>query len=307
MAAHQTRVRPRRGPAAGRRHGTGGTLRQPALAALVLLAVALQGDAVARQRAERVVSLVPAVTRMLFAIGAGPQVVAVSSYDRDPPEVRRLPRVGALLDPDLERILSLEPDLVVIYGSQHDLRTQLSRAEVPVYTYAHATSGALAHVSATIRELGARTGHTEAAERAASGIERDLARVRDRVAGRPRPRTLVVFGREPGTLRNLYASGGTGFIHELVELAGGENVYGAVKRESVQATSEMLLRAAPDVILELRGDGTAPVDLTAWQAISAVPAVRNGRIAVLMGNDMVVPGPDVARAAERMAEALHPR
>jgi iron complex transport system substrate-binding protein len=273
----------------------------------VLLALVLQDPAVAQKRAERIVSLVPAVTQMLFAIGAGMQVAAVSSYDQDPPEVRMLPRVGALLDPDLERILSLEPDLVVVYGSQHDLRTQLSRAAVPVYTYAHATSGALAHVSTTIRQLGARTGHAEAAERVAAGIEGDLARVRERVAGRPRPRTLVVFGREPGTLRNLYASGGIGFIHELVEVAGGDNVYGEVMRESVQATSEMLLRAAPEVILELRGDGATAVDLTAWQAVSAVPAVRDGRIVVLTGNDMVVPGPNVARAAERMAEALHPR
>ncbi|HEX7087173.1 MAG TPA: ABC transporter substrate-binding protein [Vicinamibacterales bacterium] len=250
-------------------------------------------------------SLVPAVTQMLFAIGAGPQVVAVSSYDQDPPEVRTLPRVGALLDPDLERILSLRPDLVVVYGSQHDLRAQLSRAQVPAYVYAHATSGALAHVTSTIRELGMRTGHQDEAERVASAIERDLARVRERTAGRRRPRTLVVFGREPGTLRNLYASGGLGFIHELLEAAGGENVFGSVRRESVQASSEMLLRAAPEVILELRGDGATPVDLDAWQTVSAIPAVRARRIVVLTGNDMVVPGPAIAIAAQRMADALH--
>ena len=63
----------------------------------------------------RIISLVPAVSEMLFAIGAGPQVVAVSSFDDYPPEVLKLPRVGALLDPDLERILSLRPDLVIVY------------------------------------------------------------------------------------------------------------------------------------------------------------------------------------------------
>ena len=74
-----------------------------------------------RRRAARIISLVPALTEMLFAIGAGPQVVAVSSFDRYPPEVTRCPRVGALLDPDVERMLSLRPDLVAIYGSQTDL------------------------------------------------------------------------------------------------------------------------------------------------------------------------------------------
>ena len=75
---------------------------------------------------------VPAVTEMLFAIGAGPQVVAVSSFDRYPPQVEKLQRVGALIDPDVERILSLRPDMVAIYASQGDLRAQLERAKIPI-------------------------------------------------------------------------------------------------------------------------------------------------------------------------------
>src|SRR5262249_15243040 len=76
------------------------------------------------QQVRRIISLVPAVTEMLFAIGAGPRVVAVSSYDTYPPEVKGLPGVGALLDPNVERILSLKPDLVIVYGSQTDLMKQ---------------------------------------------------------------------------------------------------------------------------------------------------------------------------------------
>ena len=81
----------------------------------------------------RIISLIPAVTEMLFAIGAGPQVVAVSSFDRYPPQVEKLQRVGALIDPDVERILSLRPDMVAIYASQGDLRAQLERAKIPIY------------------------------------------------------------------------------------------------------------------------------------------------------------------------------
>ena len=78
--------------------------------------------------ARRVVSLVPNVTEMLFAVGAGSQVVGVSSYDDFPPETKALPRVGALLDPDTERIFSLRPDLVVVYGSQTEMKAQFTRA-----------------------------------------------------------------------------------------------------------------------------------------------------------------------------------
>src|SRR5262245_24707828 len=85
------------------------------------------------QAPKRIVSLVPNVTEILFAIGAGPQVVAVSNYDVEPPEVRSLPTVGALLDPDTEKIISLRPDLVITYGSKADLQAQLKRASIPFF------------------------------------------------------------------------------------------------------------------------------------------------------------------------------
>ena len=264
--------------------------------------VLLVGAPLAQAPPSRIISLVPAATEMLFAIGAGPRVIAVSSYDHEPPDVERLPRVGALLDPDLERILGLRPDLVVVYGTQHDLQQQMTRAAIPVFAYKH---GGLAEVTSTIRALGARTAATTRANEVASAIERDLAAIRARVGGRPRPRTLLVFGREPGTLRNLYASGGIGFLHDMLEVAGGVNVFAGETRESVQASSETLLAAAPEVIIELHY-ASGPVDLSAWRALPALPAVRANRIVVLTGTDLVTAGPRVAKATERIARALHP-
>jgi len=273
--------------------------------AFVLLLVLAAWLAVVGAQAppQRIVSLVPAATEILFAIGAGPRVVAVSSYDHEPPEVERLPRVGALLDPDLERILGLRPDLAVIYGTQHDLRQQLTRAGVPMVGYTH---GGLADVTAAIRALGERTGTSSTANDVAGRIERDLAATRARVSGRQTPRVLLVFGREPGTLRNLYASGGVGFLHDMLGIAGGSNVFADQKRESVQATAEMLLASAPDVVIELHVDGSSPADLSPWQALPALPAVQKGRIVALTGTDLVTAGPRVATATERLAKAIHP-
>ena len=77
---------------------------------------------------QRIVSVIPAVTEMIFAMGEGGRLVGVSSFDHFPPEVSRLPRVGALLDPDTERILSLRPDLVIVYNTQTELKQRLDRA-----------------------------------------------------------------------------------------------------------------------------------------------------------------------------------
>jgi iron complex transport system substrate-binding protein len=278
--------------------------RRHVLVTGLMLAGVLAGAA-AQAPPSRIVSLVPAATEMLFAIGAGPRVVGVSSYDHEPPEVDRLTRVGALLDPDLERILSLRPDLVVVYGTQHELREQLSRAGIPMAPYTHGTQGGLREVTSTIRMLGDRTGTSAKAGEVAAAIERQLAGIRRKVAGRPRPRTLLIFGREPGTLRNLYASGGHGFLHDMLDIAGGENVFAGQKRESVQVSAEVLLTAAPEMIVEIAVGGAEP-DPRAWRAVPSLPAVRSGRIVVLSGTDLVTAGPRVATATERIARVLHP-
>jgi iron complex transport system substrate-binding protein len=236
-------------------------------------------------------------------------VIAVSSYDDYPPQVRSLPKVGALIDPDVERIISLRPDLVLLYGSQTDLMTQLARAAIPYFRYRH---GGLSAVTETIRALGQRTGRAKDAEALAADIDRRLASLRQRTARLKKPRTLLVFGREGGSLRNIYASGGRGFLHDILEAAGGINVFADVKAESVQASSEMILARAPDVILEIRStDIPAEPDRAAesatWQQLASVPAVRTGRIYLMTGRAVGVPGPRVADSAEQIAAVLHPR
>lgn len=256
----------------------------------------------------RIISLVPALTEILFAIGAGPQVIAVSSFDDDPPEVMKLPRVGALLDPDTERILSMRPDLVLTYGSQTDLDRRLAAAGIRTYSYRH---GGLADVTPTFRALGDLTGHAAEAERLAAAIDERLAAVRARVERQPRRRTLLVIGREPVSLRHLDASGGVGFLHDLITLAGGDNVFGDIARQAVRASTEMLIARAPDVVLDLHySRALAPADIEkerqVWRQLPSIPAVRNGRIHVLMGDHLVVPGPRIADAAEEFARAIHP-
>ena len=255
----------------------------------------------------RIVSLVPAITEMLFAIGAGPQVVAVSSYDEFPPEVKALPKVGALLDPDTERILALRPDLVIVYGSQSDLEKQLERAGHRTFSYRH---GGIPTTLSTIRDLGTATGHRAEADKLTSSLQSRLDAVRDRVKGRIPLRTMLVFERQPGTLREVYASGGVGFLNEMLTIAGGRNVFADVSKEAVQPSVETMLARAPDVILEVRAAGliekTPSPERDAWSALSSVPAVRNQRVLLLTGDYLVVPGPRLAAATEAFARALHP-
>jgi iron complex transport system substrate-binding protein len=256
----------------------------------------------------RIISLIPAVTEMLYALRAGAEVVAVSSFDDYPPEVRTLPRVGALLDPDLERILALKPDLVVVYESQVDLRRQLERARIPMFVYRHA---GLADVTETIRLLGTRIGRDTEATALVTRIDGALASIRTRVAGRPRPITMLVFGRDAAALRGIYASGGVGFLHDMLAAAGGDNVFADIRQQSVQATSEVILARAPEVILELRAGAMAADqrrrEQDVWRVLASVPAVRTNRVSILTDPRTVVPGPRVAEGTELIARVLHPQ
>jgi iron complex transport system substrate-binding protein len=277
----------------------------PFVLAAGVLATVLDAQVTRVEQPQRIVSLVPAVTQMVFAIGAGSRLVGVSSYDREPAEVQKLTRVGGLLDPDTERILALKPDLVILHTAQHELQQRLTAAHISYYNYAHKD---LANVMTTIRALGGLLGKRADAERVARGIEEKLRTIAARVAARPRPLVLLVIGRDPQSLRSIYANGGYGFLHDMVDVAGARDVFEDVKRENVQASTELILARRPEMIIELNYGASAatPADLSPWKALSSLPAVKTGRLYQLVGDRFVEAGPHVADATEQLARTIHP-
>ena len=276
--------------------------------AILLLTAAATGRPQTPARPQRIVSLIPAVTEMIYAMGDGSRVAAVSNFDHFPADVDRLPRVGGLLDPSVERILAIKPDLVIVYATQKELIERLDRAGIPYFSYQHR---ALADIMTTIRAVGARIGSAARGEAVAAEMDRTLAGIRAKTANLPHPATLLVFERDPGSLRNVYASGGYGFLHDMLEIAGGRNVFAGMKQQAVQASTEMLLTSKPDVIVELRyGDSLKNADiareLRAWDALASIPAVRTHRVSVLTGDEFVVPGPRVVEATLKLARVIHP-
>lgn len=290
-------------------------MQRRACVAIPLLLAAIAGcrgaerqSAPASPPPARIVSIVPAVTEMLFAIGAGPRVVAVSSFDHWPPEVKDLTKVGGLLDPDVERIIGLRPDLLVMDASQAEVIAKAKAAGIRVFPY---TLGGLDNLTRTMRELGRIVGMEREAEAAAATADRRLDAIRHRVAKLPKRKTLLVFGREQGALRAIDVSGGAGFLHDIVQLAGGENVFGGEKREWVRVSVETIIAAAPEVVIELHyGYYLKPArirtEMAVWDTLQAVPAVRSHRVYLLEGDKFVVPGPRVVEAAEEIANVIHP-
>jgi iron complex transport system substrate-binding protein len=132
------------------------------------------------------------------------------------------------------------------------------------------------------------------------------------VQDRPRPRTLLVFGRERLALRGLYASGGVGFLDDMLDVAGGTNVFAGIQLQAVQASTEQILTRRPEVILEIRATNSAfpsgdrEAELNVWKTLAAVPAVRTSRVHFLFDDRIVIPGPRVVEGTAAIARTLHP-
>lgn len=274
--------------------------RVAVLAALALAVPHAPAAALSQEHAaRRVVSLVPAATETLFALGAGDRVVGVSSYDRWPAEVEALPRVGALLDPDTERILTLDPDLVVVDPSQRTLASQLASVGIEAFTWPTAD---IEDYFTRLGGLGRALGmETEAAE-LERALRAELAAVAATAAGRERVPTLLVFGRRPGAFAELWVSGGVGFLHELVEIAGGDNLFGHLDLQSFKAGLEVLVADPPAVVVETTGaDVDAEAIAAEWRSL---PGFANVSVGVLEGSGTLVPGPRMGETARRIAAAV---
>ncbi|HEY1252718.1 MAG TPA: helical backbone metal receptor [Thermoanaerobaculia bacterium] len=245
----------------------------------------------------RVVTLAPNLTEIVFALGAGDALVGVSEYSDFPEAARRVPRVGGL-EVDPEKVAALHPDLVLAMaeGTARGAVSSMQAAGLPV---AVIPSGSLDAVLAGIRQVGERLGRTAEAERLTRELERRRAEVARRVAGRRRPRTLLLVWPDPPQ-----AAGGGTFLDDLLREAGADNVVAARPGWPV-LSPEWVATAPVEVLVIPDSDQTreAYARASASGALSRGPIAR-ARVVRLDESALTRPGPRVFDMLERLAESL---
>lgn len=262
--------------------------------------------------ASKVVSLAPSNTEILFAIGAGVNVAGVTSYCDYPAEAKKKPQIGDYHNPSLEKIVALKPDLVVgAHGNPLELVEELRRLGIPVFTV---NSKTLDEVLRDIRTLGDLTGHTKDAEALVSSLQKRIDAVTSKtngLAASQRPRTLFLGGWEPP----VFTPGPGTFIHDLIVLAGGQNVAVDAPRGTwTQYSLEMFVVRAPEVLVGTYGPGDDPAVRTSgrlerlrtMEGWRAMPAVKQGRLGLVYVDAVLRPGPRLIDALEEMARIIHP-
>jgi iron complex transport system substrate-binding protein len=258
---------------------------------------------------QRIVSLAPSITELLFAIGLGPRVVGVTEYCNYPPAAAGIERVAGFSDLSVERIAAVRPDLVVASrGNDPEGLETLRQLGVPVFGLAN---NSVAEVVASVRRLGRLTGARARAEALADSLAARVAAVRDAVADRPRPTVLWGIVGDP-----IYTAGAGSVIDDVIRVAGGDNVGARAGSGWPQVSLETVVDWAPEVFLTSVYTDSATAmaaaldtqlaqmrSLDGWRNL---PCVRQDRQVHVDADVLTRPGPRLVDAVEILARALHP-
>jgi iron complex transport system substrate-binding protein len=247
--------------------------------------------------AQRIVSLAPHATELLFAVGAGPRIVGTLDTSDWPAPAKSIPRVGDSRALDLERIVALAPDLIVTWPWTAPAQVELLRARgIAVFTTMPATIDGIA---ADLERLGALTGDPAAGWREAEALRKRVNDIRARRAGVRRVRVFYEIWDAP-----LYTVGGKHIITQAIEACGGENVFAGLTLPAPAVDVEAVLAARPEAIIAGTDHGARPAWLDGWRRWKELPAVANDRLYVVDADLLHRPGPRFPAGVDALCAAI---
>jgi len=259
---------------------------------------------------KRIISLAPSITETIFAVGAGQQLVAVTDFCQYPQQVQDLPSIGGYLDPSLSQIVAQQPDLVIMLDRQQTLNRQLQQLSIRTLLIDNAQLDGIVN---GILAIGAASGHQQQAQTLYNQLQRQITHVKQQVADQPRKDTLLAIAHYTNSeqLELVYIAGQRDFYNDILQLAGGRNVYQDTRLKVPAVSMEGLLRMNPEVIIDIFPDASAhQADLQKvrqqWQQLTPITAVKQQQIHFIEADYATVPGPRIIQLLADIAKLLHP-
>ena len=267
---------------------------------------------------ERIVSLAPGATEMLFAAGVGDRLVATVDFSDEPAAAKRVPRIGDVTAIDMERLVALRPDVVVVWpgGGNPAQIEKIARLGIPIYRQ---QVNRLADLPASLRRLGALNSNGSVAEQAASALTAELARIAREYGGGAgaaaakaagaKAAEVPAAGTPPTVLlevwnRPIYTVGGTQLMSDALTLCGVRNVFGDLRELGPIIDTEAVIARNPDIIVAAAPPGEGASWLAEWRRFGSLKAVKTGRLVAFEDPRLVRLGPSVVAAAEALCRAL---
>lgn len=257
---------------------------------------------VIKKEVMKIVSLSPSNTEILFALGLDDKIVGVDDFSDYPKEALDKEKVGGFSKPNIEKIVALDPDLVLSVASmQADAVTELKRLKINVFAL---ESQNIADIVSAIEKVGKITGSDSEAKRVADKITAKIEEVQSRtkdIKKSERPKVFFELYNDP-----LMSAGSATFIGDMISIAGGRNIAAPSKEAYPQFSLETLVNEDPQVYLAASGSMTDPGDLINRPGWESLTAVKDGKVFVLDENLINRPGPRVVEGLEQVAKSIHP-
>ncbi len=249
---------------------------------------------------QRIVSLAPSITETLFAIGAGDQVAGVTDYCNYPENTQRKARVGGVINPSVETIVSLEPDLILLSmeGNMREDFARLTSLSVPVFV---TNPRNMAGIYKSITDIGALTRHKDEADELVASMQSRERRITVPARVRVAPKVLMIVALQP-----LIVVGSKTFLAELLEVAGGRNIAASSPATYPTYSRESVVAENPDVLIVM-SDAMRDTDelMSMFPEWTTINAVRNNRVARIDSDIVSRPGPRSIDALELLAKIIN--
>jgi iron complex transport system substrate-binding protein len=256
----------------------------------------------------RIITIGPNAAEVVCALGACDRIVAVDKFCVFPAELRDRPRIGGLFDPDVEKIVTLKPDLLVLRGRDETIE-QLARDRG--FRLHFDKTDTIEGIESSICDIGRLLGRDATANKLIHEFQERVDAIRSRVADRTRPRVLVTLSRQPDRLANLLTAGKGTFTDEMISIAGGENIFGDHDMAYPQTNAESVIARRPDVIIEMMPELELVPENEAmirdqWESLGSIPALENDRLHIITDENCQIPSPRYVHVIEKVSRLLHP-
>ena len=268
----------------------------------------LEASSLSNHQPKRIISTSPSITEILFELGLQDRIVAVTDFCIYPEEACHLPSIGGVLNPDIETIVSLTPDLIILQSDSAKMEKNIKSLGIPTFSIKVRT---ISDIFESINRLGKELNCQEAAKKLLFLLKDKINTFKQRLAGRLPKKVLLLLGDSSNPARDLYAVGPGTFLNELLVLSGGKNILKNSKAQYPKLSKEFIIEQSPEIIIEAGPKSDLPqkeIDYRVgqWNRFPTIRAVRDKRIYFIGADYILIPGPRLVKILENFVQVIHP-
>ncbi|MFT4578846.1 MAG: iron complex transport system substrate-binding protein [Nitrospinales bacterium] len=258
--------------------------------------------------ASRIISASPSITETLFELGLKDRVIAVTDFCEYPEEACQLPSIGGMLNPNMETVVSLNPDLIIHQPGNQRFRNNAISIGIKML---EVRMGNLEEIFESIKKLGVALNCQEQANKLTLQLTTGIAFYQERLKGLPKKEVLLLLGDSSDPARDLYAAGPGTFLNELLNISGGDNIIRDSPARYPKLSKEHIIEKSPEIIIEAGPKSNLSQEeidhrIQEWNRFPTIEAVKKRQIYFIGADYILIPGPRLLKIIELFSKAIHP-